>query len=88
MYNLELDNLVKEIKQNKSKKILIQLPDGLKSKAGEIVDFIEDKTDSQVIIWLGTCFGACDIPLGLKNLGIDLLVQFGHNKFNKKEWDK
>lgn len=78
MYNLELDNIVKEIKKIKAKRVCIQLPDGLKDKALEIVNFIEKNTNSECLIWIESCYGACDIP-NLKD--IDLLVQFGHSNF-------
>ena len=38
---------------------------------------IEGKTDSEVFIWLGTCFGGCDVPLEVEKLGVDLIIQFG-----------
>ena len=73
-YNLELDKIIKTIKQKKAKNILIQLPDGLKPYATPIVDHIEQKTSANISIWLGTCFGACDIP----ETNSDLIIQFGH----------
>ena len=87
MYDLEIDRVVKEVKRKKAKCVLIQLPDGLKPKANEVAEAIESKTDAKAVIWLSTCFGACDIPLGLEALGIDMIVQFGHNRFHKQgEW--
>ncbi|HRZ85346.1 MAG TPA: diphthamide synthesis protein [Candidatus Paceibacterota bacterium] len=88
MYNLELDKIVKEIKKLKAKRVLIQLPDGLKPNAEQIVDYIQKSTNSkvQVFVWLGTCFGGCDIPSNLNIINIDLIVQFGHNKFDKESW--
>ncbi len=86
MYNLELNKIIQEIKKRNSKQILIQLPDGLKNQSDKISDFIEKNTNARAFIWLGSCFGACDLPLGLDILGIDLIVQWGHNKFNKEEW--
>jgi len=87
MFDLELDKVIKEIKQRKSSNVLIQLPDGLKPKAKEVADAIEKETSAQPFIWLGGCFGACDIPLGLDALGIDLVIQFGHNRYHKTvEW--
>jgi 2-(3-amino-3-carboxypropyl)histidine synthase len=77
-YDLELERVAKEVKQKKAKKVCIQLPDGLKPKAGKIADEIEKRTSAKVIIWAGPCFGACDTPHGLDKLGIDLLVQWGH----------
>jgi diphthamide biosynthesis enzyme Dph1/Dph2-like protein len=79
MYNLELDKVVKEAK--KAKLVCLQLPDGLKPKAEEIQKEIEAKTNADVIIYLGSCFGACDVPLYVKRLGVDLLIQWGHSEF-------
>lgn len=77
-YNLELEKAVKEIKKQKAKRVLIQLPDGLKPKATEITDYLKKNTKAEIFIWLSTCYGACDYP-NLKE--IDLLIQFGHSKF-------
>ena len=78
-YDLELERAAKEIKKNKAKTVCIQLPDGLKPKAKEIADFIEKNTKAQVIIWLGSCYGSCDVP----KLDVDLLIQWGHSEFRK-----
>jgi len=75
-YNFELDRIVKVIKQKKAKKVVLQLADGLKPKAKEIYDFIKEKVGCELMIYLGSCFGACDIP----KVDCDLLVQFGHSK--------
>ncbi len=100
-YDLELDKIVEEIKDKKSKLVLLQFPDGLKPYATVVVDYLESKlapkgvrqggasTSSRpqtsdfggkFLIWLGSCFGACDIPVGIEKLKIDLVVQFGHNE--------
>ena len=78
-YNLELERVINEIKNQKAKLVCIQLPDGLKPKAAEIADFIEKNTSAKVLIWLGTCFGACDVPQLPKE--VDLLVQWGHSEW-------
>lgn len=79
-YDLELDRVAREIKKSKAKTVCIQLPDGLKPKAKEIADELESKTSSKIIIWLGSCFGSCDVP-DIK--GVDLLIQWGHSKWKK-----
>ena len=86
MYKLELPKIIEEIKSRESKQVLIQLPDGLKNQANEIIEHIEKNTDAKAFIFLGNCFGACDLPLGLDILKIDLMIQFGHNRFWKEEW--
>lgn len=83
-YNLELEKIVNEIKKQKAKLVCLQLPDGLKPKAAEIASFIEDKSKAKCLIWLGSCFGSCDIP-NVKQLGVDLLVQFGHTPLKAKK---
>lgn len=80
-YILGLERIAEEITVSKAKTVCIQLPDGLKPMADEIKKEIEAKTNSSIIIWLGSCFGACDVPLQAKELGVDLLIQFGHSKW-------
>ena len=80
-YNLEIDKAVDEIKKQDAKTVCIQLPDGLKPNAAEIKKEIEEKTDSNVVIWLGSCYGACDVPTQVETLGVDLLIQFGHSEW-------
>ena len=86
MYNLDLEKVVEEIKKQKAKQILIQLPDGIKHRSDEVADFIEKNTDTKAFIWLGSCFGACDLPLNTSFINIDLIIQWGHNRFNKEDW--
>jgi 2-(3-amino-3-carboxypropyl)histidine synthase len=84
-YNLELDKIVSEIKSKNYKRVLVQLPDGLKPGADKVVEALE-KSGAEVFVWMGSCFGACDLPLGLDILKIDLTVGFGHNRFLKEGW--
>ena len=81
-YDLELNKIINQIKKQKAKIVLLQFPDGLKPYATAVVDYLEKNTGAEFVIWLGTCFGACDVPVGLEKLQlkIDLVVQFGHNE--------
>jgi len=80
-YELELEKVVEKIKKEKAKIVCIQLPEGLRPKAKQIADELEKKTGAEIIIWQGSCFGACDLPIGLEKLGVDLLVQWGHSEW-------
>ena len=73
-YELELDKILIEIKKTRAKTVLLQLPDGLKPWALPISDYLEEETFVKISIWLGACFGACDLP----NSDADLVIQFGH----------
>ena len=81
-YDLELDGVVETIKENKAKLVLLQFPDGLKQSSSAVVDYLKTKTDAEFMIWLDTCYGACDTPVLNKELEkkIDLMIQFGHNE--------
>ena len=80
-YDLELEKVIKKIKDKKAKLVCIQLPDGLKQEAKDIQGEIEEKTNANVVIWLGSCYGACDVPKHIKDLGVDLLIQWGHSEW-------
>jgi 2-(3-amino-3-carboxypropyl)histidine synthase len=84
-YNLELDKVVAKIKAEQPKTVCIQLADGLKPKAEKIKATIEKDTNAEVFIWLGSCFGACDLP----RVNTDMLISFGHAKwkYDKKFGD-
>jgi len=77
-YDLELDKVIEKIKKKKAKLVCIQLPDGLKRYANKIQKEIEEKTTSKVVIWFGSCYGACDVP-DIKD--VDLLIQWGHSEW-------
>ena len=85
LYNQELQKAIDRIKEENSNLVGIQVPDGMMPEAKEIEAAIIKETDAKVLIWLGSNFGACDIPLGLDRLGVDLLISWGHNRFNKQE---
>ncbi|MFP4112015.1 MAG: diphthamide synthesis protein [Candidatus Woesearchaeota archaeon] len=80
-YELELEKAVSLVKKNNAKTVVIQLPDGLKPLSQEIQDYLEQNTKADIMIWMGSCFGACDVPIELKHMNIDLLIQWGHSEY-------
>jgi len=80
-FDLELDRAVAHIKEQGSKRVGIQLPDGIKHHSDKIQEEIESRTEADVIIWAGSCYGACDLAIDMKRLGCDLLIQWGHTQW-------
>jgi 2-(3-amino-3-carboxypropyl)histidine synthase len=78
-YDLEIEKALKAIEKEKAKKVLLQLPDGLKPSAKQIVDYLKEKSDAEFYIYMGSCYGACDFPQHAEKLGFDLLIAFGHS---------
>jgi len=81
MYKINIDKIVKKIEQSGAKKILLQLPDGLKPRAVKLASELKEKTSAEIIVWAGSNFGGCDIPTYVKREGIDLIVNVGHAEF-------
>ena len=87
MYKFEEDKLINEIKERKAKKILLQLPEGLKKEASRLVKFIQDNAEAEVIVSGEPCWGACDIALDeARNLKADLIILYGHAPFIKIDY--
>lgn len=84
-YNFELDRVLKEINGRNAKRILIQIPDGLKPKAFTLVNTIEKNTKTKVFLSASPCYGGCDIALNqARILNVDLIVHYGHTKFGSE----
>lgn len=79
IYDFELDFIIKEINNNKYNIIGIQLPEGIKKYALNIVNYIEKYTTSKVFISSKICFGSCDLDINILDY-VDAMFHFGHSK--------
>ncbi|HNU36166.1 MAG TPA: diphthamide biosynthesis enzyme Dph2 [Methanomassiliicoccales archaeon] len=73
--DLQIERAVSEVRSRKAKLVGLQMPEGLKTRARDLADHLEEATGCQVIILGDPCYGACDLR-SLK--GLDLLVHVGH----------
>ena len=79
--NFEFPKLIEELKKRSPKKVLVQLPEGIKQNAIEIAKVIED-LKIEVIFSGETAWGGCAIAVQeALDLKADLIVHFGHAKF-------
>src|SRR5947209_5423408 len=82
MFDLEEEKLLSEIEGRGARKILIQLPDGLKQEGPRLAEMIRAKTGAEVFVSATPAWGACDLSLdAAQRLKADLLVHYGHNEF-------
>ena len=82
MFDLEEDRLLAEITGRGARRVLIQLPDGLKNEGPRLAALIRGKTSSEVFVSAAPAWGACDLSLDAAHrLKADLLVHYGHNEF-------
>ena len=77
LYHLELERVVEEIKGRGVDQVLLQLPDGLRPLAFQMVKALRESTGAHVFLSGDSCYGACDVP----NQDVDLLIQFGHSEW-------
>ncbi len=81
VFDFEKEKLVKELRSKKPKKVLVQLPEGIKQNVLEVLEIFE-KENVEVIFSGETCWGGCSIAVQeAQALGVDLIVHFGHAPF-------
>lgn len=62
-------------------RVLLQLPEGLKSKAFKLAEKLE-REGHEVVISCSPCYGACDVALEeARRCGADKIIQYGHSAF-------
>ena len=84
MYNLEIQKIADEIKKRGSRRVLLQLPDGLRPVAISITEALKRLTDAEIIVSGDSCYGACDLALSQAEIiGADLIVHYAHSKLLK-----
>jgi 2-(3-amino-3-carboxypropyl)histidine synthase len=84
-FDYEEERIKLEINNLGAKRVLIQLPQGLKPEATRLAKIIE-KAGALPLISADPCYGACDIAVNeAQSLGVDLVVHFGHSKLVKHE---
>jgi 2-(3-amino-3-carboxypropyl)histidine synthase len=84
-FDFEEERIKQEIAKVGAKRVLLQLPEGLKSEAPRIAKIIEE-TGALPVISADPCYGPCDlVTTEAESLGADLIIHFGHAKLMKHE---
>ncbi|RMF91593.1 MAG: diphthamide biosynthesis enzyme Dph2 [Methanobacteriota archaeon] len=79
-----LERVAELIKEGGYRRVLIQLPEGLKERAAEISERLTGETGCTVIISGDPCYGACDLADSeAEALGCSALFHFGHSQILK-----
>ena len=79
MYQLEENKIVDEIRKRGSRRVLLQMPEGLKPIGFRLAKLIEKDARVEVFVSGDPCYGACDLALNTKkHVDADLLIHLGH----------
>ena len=78
-HDFQLDKLMERIQANDNRLIALQIPEGLKMQALEMMDTIETETSAKVVLAADPCYGACDLVHDkMKLMGVELVAHMGH----------
>jgi 2-(3-amino-3-carboxypropyl)histidine synthase len=84
-FDFEEERIKQEIAKLNAKRVLLQMPEGLKPEAPRISKYVE-RAGALPIVSGDPCYGACDVATSeAENLGVDLIIHFGHAKLLKHE---
>ncbi len=84
-FDFEEERIKQEIDRLDAKRVLLQLPEGLKPEAPRLAKVVE-KAGALPIVSADPCYGACDLATAdAESLDVDLIVHFGHAKMLKHE---
>lgn len=85
-FNFETEKLRKDLKKIKPKRVLVQLPEGVKQNSFELLKFFKE-LNIEVIFSGETCWGGCSVAVEeAKAVKADLIVHFGHSEFMKVDF--
>jgi len=80
MYEMEKERAAEEIRRLDAKRVLVQLPDGLRPRGLTLARELRERTGAQVILSGDSCYGACDLALAQADaVGADLIIHYGHS---------
>jgi 2-(3-amino-3-carboxypropyl)histidine synthase len=85
VFNFEKEKLIRELKRvkPKPKKVLIQLPEGIKQNSFDLLKIFQD-LKIEAVFSGETCWGGCSVGVEeAKGVGADTIVHFGHSEFMK-----
>jgi 2-(3-amino-3-carboxypropyl)histidine synthase len=79
MYELEQSRIIDEVKKRGSRRVLLQMPEGLKAIGFDLARHLEQETRAEVFVSGDPCYGACDLAIYPKeHIDADLLIHVGH----------
>jgi len=84
-FDFEDKRLMKEISKQGAKRVLLQLPEGLKAEAPRLASIVE-LAGALPIISADPCYGACDLAISdAESVGADLIIHYGHSEMIEQE---
>ena len=84
-FDFEEERIKQEIAKLGAKRVLLQLPEGLKPEGPRLAEVVE-KAGALPIVSADPCYGACDLAIDeAGRLSVDMVVHFGHSRMVRRE---
>src|SRR3989338_355362 len=84
IFDYKEEHVISELKKRRTKKALLQFPEGLKKEATRLTALFEKETNAEIVVSGEPCWGACDLALDeAQKIGAELLIHYGHAPFIK-----
>jgi 2-(3-amino-3-carboxypropyl)histidine synthase len=81
LFEIDTAKILSTIREEGYTLVGLELPEGLRDKAAEIMDEIKTKTGCEVVVSSNPCYGACDIDdEALARLGCEAVFHLGHER--------
>ena len=82
-HDFKLAELIGRIQENDHRLVALQVPEGLKMQALEMMDEIETASSAKVVLAADPCYGACDLVHDkMQMMGVELVAHMGHSQMN------
>lgn len=80
---VDLTEAKKFLKEKNSETVIVQIPEGLKTKTKWIIEELSTSSKN-IFVKMDPCYGACDLPLNdMKSLNADSIVHIGHGAIHR-----
>lgn len=83
---IELEKVAESLRAMHAKKVMVQLPDGLKSEVFNLFNSLS--SEFRLVISSDPFFGACDVGESTLYQDVDCIVQFGHTEIPNLEYPR
>jgi len=82
-YEIPVERAAEAVRRASARRVVVQLPDGLKPLGVALAKCLEELTGAEVILHADSSFGACDLQYGQLDVTVkpDLIVHVGHSPY-------
>lgn len=85
MFECEIEKVVRWIKGNGFRRVLIQSPLGLRGEAFKVLRLLE-REDIEAVLSSSSCWGGCDVAYSqAKAVNADAVIHMGHTRFLERD---